>query len=72
MQFSVHHPGAGSAIMVLPVTVTRPAGAEGQAVLDVLGQSVTVPGVMRVPAGKTLWMSVLRVLPRPMIVDSSL
>ncbi|SMX22222.1 ATP-binding cassette domain-containing protein [Boseongicola aestuarii] len=71
VHFSVHHPGAGSAIMVLPVTVTRPAGAEGQAVLDVLGQSVRVPGVMRVPSARTLWMSVLRVLPRPMVVDST-
>lgn len=70
VHFSVHHPGAGSAIMVLPVTVTRPAGPEGQAVLDVLGQSVTVPGVMRVPSARALWMSVLRVLPRPMVVDS--
>ncbi|NNL18479.1 MAG: ATP-binding cassette domain-containing protein [Boseongicola sp.] len=70
VHFSVHHPGAGSALMVLPVTVTRPAGSEGQAVLDVLGQSVTVPAVMRVPAGKTLWMSVLRVLPRPLVSDS--
>ena len=71
VHFSVHHPGAGSALMVLPVTVTRAAGAEGQAVLDVLGQPVTVPAVMRVPAGKTLWMSVLRVLPRPLVSDSA-
>lgn len=72
VHFSVHHPGAGSALMVLPVSVKRPAGAEGQAVLDVLGQTVTVPGVMRVPAGKSLWMSVLRVLPRPLVSDSQL
>jgi molybdate transport system ATP-binding protein len=70
VHFSLHHPGAGSAIMVLPVTVTRPAGARGQAVIDVLGQSVTVPGVVRVPNATTIWMSILRVLPRPMAGDS--
>ena len=70
VHFSVHHPGSGSALMVLPVTLRSAAGASGQAVLDVLGQTVTVPGVMRVPNAQSFWMSVLRVLPRPMVGDS--
>ena len=71
VHFSLHHPGSGSAIMVLPVTVVKPAGAEGRALVDVLGQTITVPAVLRIPNAKVLWMSVLRVLPRPVSSDST-
>ncbi len=70
VHFSLHHPGAGSAIMVLPVTVTRAASASGKAMIDVLGQSIEVPRAIRLPNARKVWMSVLRVLPRPMPGDS--
>ena len=71
VHFSLHHPGAGSAMMVLPATVLKPADAEGRALIDVLGQTITVPAVLRMPNAKALWMSVLRVLPRPTPADSN-
>ena len=57
--------------MVLPVTVVKQADAEGRALVDVLGQTITVPAVLRIPNAKVLWMSVLRALPRPVSSDSN-
>ncbi len=69
---SPDHPGNGSALAVLPARVIRPSGATERPMLEVLGQTVTLPGRFRVPAGDRLWMSILRVLPRPEPTDSEL
>ncbi len=75
IQISAQHPGAGTALTVLPARISQqnhmPAGSGG--VLRVLGQDLTVPANVRLPAGQSnLWLSVLRVFPRPQLSDSGL
>ncbi|MGI9395712.1 MAG: ATP-binding cassette domain-containing protein [Boseongicola sp.] len=67
---SPDHPGEGSAVAVLPAGVVERPGSSERPVLDVLGQTITLPGHFRLPAGDRLWMSILRVLPRPEAADS--
>jgi molybdate transport system ATP-binding protein len=67
---SPDHPGDSSALAVLPARVVRSPDASDRPMLDVLGQTITLPGRFRVPATDRLWLSILRVLPRPETVDS--
>lgn len=67
---SPDHPGESSALAVLPASVVRPSSASERPMLNVLGQTITLPGRFRVPANDQLWISILRVLPRPEVADS--
>lgn len=63
-------PGEGSALLTLPARVRRPKGDHGARVLEVAGQTLALPGSVRVPAGDRVWLSALRALPRPEPDDS--
>ncbi len=67
---SPDHPGESSALAVLPASVVRSTDASERPILDVFGQTITLPGRFRVPASDRLWISILRVLPRPEPADS--
>ncbi len=70
IHLSSNHPGEGSALTVLPAVHFPGEGAGGRAVLEVVGQRMTLPARLRVPDSKELWLSILRVLPRPEPNDS--
>lgn len=69
--FSDTNPGAGSALAILPVDVVRDASEAGGALVRVLEQQVAVPETIRLPQSRKLWLSILRVHPRPMSGDSA-
>ncbi|MXQ07185.1 ATP-binding cassette domain-containing protein [Alphaproteobacteria bacterium GH1-50] len=66
---SVAHPGPNSALAVLPARIAEQSGPAGP-VLDVFGQRQPVATVPETGEGGRVWLSVLRVLPRPERDDS--
>jgi molybdate transport system ATP-binding protein len=68
--FSRDHPGPGSAALVLPAEHLREASESGPAMVRVLGQQLAVPESIRLPQGRSCWLSVLKVFPRPEPGDS--
>ena len=71
LHVSVDYPGEGSAMVVLPATLETSEDRADRAVLKVLGQALVPPTQMRLPRGhQRLWLSILRVFPRPELGDS--
>ena len=65
---STDHPGRTDALLTLPVTV---AEGTGGLTLDVFGQKITLPRGGPHAIGARLWLSVMRILPRPEAGDSA-
>lgn len=66
---SSQNPGRSQAMITLPVTVT--GEHKGGTSLDVFGQSLTLPTGGPHVVGASLWLSVLKALPRPVVSDSA-
>ncbi|NNE88399.1 MAG: ATP-binding cassette domain-containing protein [Silicimonas sp.] len=65
---SAQDPGRSDALVTLPATVVE---SKGGISLDVFGQTLTLPKAGPYAIGARLWLSVLRVLPRPRLSDSA-
>ena len=65
---STQDPGRSDALATLPATVTE---SEGGLSLDVFGQSLMLPKAGPYAIGSQLYLTVLRVLPRPVLSDSA-
>lgn len=65
---SAKDPGRSDALITLPATVTQ---SEGGLSLDVFGQNLMLPKAGPYAIGSPLWLTVLRVLPRPTLADSA-
>ena len=73
IQISAQHPGEGSALTVLPAHVAKSDETHLGigTVLKVLGQELKLPPSVKVPLGHSnVWLSILRVYPRPQLADS--
>lgn len=68
LMVSAEHPGRSDAIAVMPAAVAEGAGGLN---LDVFGQRIRLPRGGPHAIGARLWLSVLRVLPRPEPADSA-
>lgn len=69
LMVSVERPGRTDALATLPATVTESGTL---LTLNVFGQSLTLPRSGGHATGSTVWLSILRVLPRPEPNDSRL
>ena len=66
---SAQDPGRSDALATLPATVTQ---SDGGLSLDVFGQSLMLPKAGPYAIGSVLWLTILRVLPRPVLSDSAI
>jgi molybdate transport system ATP-binding protein len=65
---SAQDPGRSDALVTLPATVTE---CEGGLSLDVFGQNLMLPKAGPYAIGSNLYLTILRVLPRPVLPDSA-
>ncbi len=65
---SAQDPGRSDALATLPATVTDTEGGLG---LDVFGQQLLLPKAGPYAVGSLIWLTILRVLPRPVVSDSA-
>lgn len=65
---SAQNPGRSDALITLPVTVRQ---SEGGLSLDVFGQTLLLPKAGPYAVGSSLYLTILRVLPRPVVSDSA-
>ncbi|MEM9970130.1 MAG: ATP-binding cassette domain-containing protein [Pseudomonadota bacterium] len=69
LMISTHHPGEGSAMGIFPARLV--VDAQGRRSLSVFDQAIALPsGAAAPPAGEKLWLSILKVYPRPEPGDS--
>lgn len=66
---SAQDPGRSDALATVPATVTESEGGLG---LDVFGQKLVLPKAGPYAIGSQIWLTILRVLPRPVISDSAI
>ena len=64
------HPGQTSALATLPANVREVAQTDSRVYLDVFGQKLHLAPPKDVQPGARLWLSLLRVMPRPEPSDS--
>lgn len=65
---SAQDPGRSDALVTVPATVSE---SQGGISLDVFGQNLRLPTARPYAIGAQLWLSILRVLPRPAPSDSA-
>lgn len=65
---SAQDPGRSDALITLPATVSE---SEGGLSLDVFGQSLMLPKSGPYAIGSSLYLTILRILPRPVLSDSA-